>query len=900
MTADSQHSTIRALLGAALSAGLAILIGSCGGGAAAVIAALGNSGGAAVPLVLFPGDERPKPAVILPFTAEVRAIAATPDGKKLYAADTLHNTVSVIDTATRRTIKVIDVGTGPRFLAVTPDGTRVLVANYGRLNPDFDHQTEGAGSTVSVIDTTTDSVVAEIEVGQRPFAIAFTSGGNGGKAYVANYDCESPCGTAASPGTVSVIDMARLDTPAVPIQLAHGGAQGSAPMAIAVVGNAHRAFVVNRESNNVAVIDTTNNQVVGMIDVGQRPSGITMSPKQDKVFVTNSEDNNVVFIDVSSASIEGSPVSVGQGPMGIVVDKEGKYLFVANAWRIDEQDACAPQTSSPEPRFGRTVSVIDIAAKNTVGAEIDVGQAPLAIAITGKGDKVYTMSACADQTTRKGEVSSIATADATHSGTVVPTTIQVAARGTAMVIAGEDSEERVYVAHPHAVSVINTTTDEVVGAPIPVRGDGPTKLAFSSDGDKLYAIRPGTDSVVVVDVDAQNNTEQVLGVLSVGSGPSDIAVTHGRTGGDVVLVTNAGFSRTPDKRLSVIDVRPPGETGSVVATVELVDATNDPAEALGPIAVALTADQSSAVVANFGDFFPNNRVRGEYISIVDVDSVLTPSPSVFNVAGLGDFATDVVTRPDVSDEFLSAGFFSDNVSRATTTGQDLGDLDTSINGPTDVAIAPQLAGGTLAIVANYDVLDLLGNPAPNVTQVNPTDIAFIEPTSETADCTDLELNCERTNPARLAATPDGGRVFVLNSGDRSYICDATLGTFCETGHTVTIFDLPLPDSSTQPTGMVVDVGHRPTDIAFVDGTIRRAYVSNYFDDTVSVIDTWDAAPSNVTVHTLDSGRGPSGIAVHPTGQTVYVADSISNTITVLNVGDAGVPSAVARTINLPD
>ena len=116
----------------------------------------------------------------------------------------------------------------------------------------------------------------------------------------------------------------------------------------------------------------------------------------------------------------------------------------------------------------------------------------------------------------------------------------------------------------------------------------------------------------------------------------------------------------------------------------------------------------------------------------------------------------------------------------------------------------------------------------------------------------------------------------------------------------TALDADLPPHPQFAVGILVDVGHRPTDIAFVDGTIRRAYVSNYFDDTVSVIDTWDAAPSNVTVHTLDSGRGPSGIAVHPTGQTVYVADSISNTITVLNVGDAGVPSAVARTINLPD
>jgi YVTN family beta-propeller protein len=63
--------------------------------------------------------------------------------------------VSVIDTATNAVVgstRSSQVGAGPFGVAVTPDGSRVYVAN---LN----------GNTVSVIDTGTNAVVATLPVG---------------------------------------------------------------------------------------------------------------------------------------------------------------------------------------------------------------------------------------------------------------------------------------------------------------------------------------------------------------------------------------------------------------------------------------------------------------------------------------------------------------------------------------------------------------------------------------------------------------------------------------------------------------------------------------------------------------------------------------------------------------
>jgi YVTN family beta-propeller protein len=118
-------------------------------------------------------------------------VAVTPDGKKVYVTNLGDNTVSVISTATNAVIgSPIPVGVAPSGVAVTPDGSKVYVTNIGNL--------DGTTSTVSVIGTATDTVIAIISVGSVPQGVAVTP--DGSKVYVANYN-----GPASS---VSVIDTA--------------------------------------------------------------------------------------------------------------------------------------------------------------------------------------------------------------------------------------------------------------------------------------------------------------------------------------------------------------------------------------------------------------------------------------------------------------------------------------------------------------------------------------------------------------------------------------------------------------------------------------------------------------------------------------------------------------------
>ncbi|MDV6278220.1 hypothetical protein R3Q06_32665 [Rhodococcus erythropolis] len=57
-------------------------------------------------------------------------MAVTPDGARVYVANNVDGTVSVIDTATDTVVgRPLSVGAGPDGVAVAPGGTRVYVAN---------------------------------------------------------------------------------------------------------------------------------------------------------------------------------------------------------------------------------------------------------------------------------------------------------------------------------------------------------------------------------------------------------------------------------------------------------------------------------------------------------------------------------------------------------------------------------------------------------------------------------------------------------------------------------------------------------------------------------------------------------------------------------------------------
>jgi YVTN family beta-propeller protein len=115
-------------------------------------------------------------------------IALNPDTNRLYVTQLATDTVEVIDTTTNTVVKTITVGAEPEFIGLDTIRDRAYVTNR-------------EAGTVSVIDMSNDTVVGTITVGTNPLVIAvieYTA-----RAYILNLGADM---TSPADNTVSVID----------------------------------------------------------------------------------------------------------------------------------------------------------------------------------------------------------------------------------------------------------------------------------------------------------------------------------------------------------------------------------------------------------------------------------------------------------------------------------------------------------------------------------------------------------------------------------------------------------------------------------------------------------------------------------------------------------------------
>src|SRR5262249_20779118 len=95
-------------------------------------------------------------------------------------------------------------------------------------------------------------------------------------------------------------------TPPPPIQMAPSAGAPPAnseqliqPVNPSTAGSAQGllAYVVNRSSNDVTVVDLAGNQVRGTIGVGREPQEVAAAPDGSRVYVANRADNSISVID---------------------------------------------------------------------------------------------------------------------------------------------------------------------------------------------------------------------------------------------------------------------------------------------------------------------------------------------------------------------------------------------------------------------------------------------------------------------------------------------------------------------------------------------------------------------------------------------------------------------------
>ena len=221
-------------------------------------------------------------------------VAVTPDGTKAYITNGNGSSVSVIETATGTVIKRIFVRQGPGGVAVAPDGSKVYVENSGVL---------------SIISTASNEVIGEIMGVKTGYMVVVTP--DGGKVYVSS-------GPGPGPAFVSVINT-NTNTVIRNIDFTDVGATGLAATPdgtkVYVTNDTGPAFSPPRPG--VSVINTASDQVAATIFThsGSTPIGVGVTPDGSKAYVAGfNSASNVFVIDTATNTVIGAPINAGGFP----------------------------------------------------------------------------------------------------------------------------------------------------------------------------------------------------------------------------------------------------------------------------------------------------------------------------------------------------------------------------------------------------------------------------------------------------------------------------------------------------------------------------------------------------------------------------------------------------------
>ncbi|MFJ7682059.1 beta-propeller fold lactonase family protein [Peribacillus butanolivorans] len=277
-------------------------------------------------------------------------LTLSPDENKLYVSCRYDDKIDIISIEKEKVVDSLDVGIEPYGVVTSQDGKRLYVANH-------------RSSTISVIDPSKKKVESEIEVGDRPRTIAITSNGN--KLYVPHY----------LEGKISVINTDTEEVKKV-IHLADSPDKNDRKKSQGIP-NTLEQFVINPDGKTawiphlltnvdtpihfqetifpaISVIDlTTDEEIIderkelfeemNVTDkkneaiIFSNPYDVVFHPNGNKAYVIMSGSEDLVVFDLNRG---GNATQIlrrinGNNPRGAVISPDGETIYVHNAMSHD-------------------------------------------------------------------------------------------------------------------------------------------------------------------------------------------------------------------------------------------------------------------------------------------------------------------------------------------------------------------------------------------------------------------------------------------------------------------------------------------------------------------------------------------------------------------------------------
>lgn len=276
-----------------------------------------------------------------------------------YVSDGAANTVTVLDLVYLRQDRILHVGRNPTGLAVNPKRNEVYAVNTG-------------SDSVSVIDVTTNSIVATIGVHHRPYFIAVAPDGE--RAYVPNsgsnsvsvldLDSRREIATAAtgegpgvarvSPdnrtlvvtnahsGSVSIYSISDSDTHPLNFRDSFSGCTGATDAAI--LPDSSKVFIACSGSHQIMAIwlaaapdswrgkqdaSLQHDQLLTLLDVGDTPTHLAIKPDGGEVFSTNFGSDSISEISTWTNEVLSTYI-IGAKPSRAIISRDDSTLWATN------------------------------------------------------------------------------------------------------------------------------------------------------------------------------------------------------------------------------------------------------------------------------------------------------------------------------------------------------------------------------------------------------------------------------------------------------------------------------------------------------------------------------------------------------------------------------------------
>jgi YVTN family beta-propeller protein len=267
-------------------------------------------------------------AVVDPRASSVRRKIKLPDGSaptaimpafersRVYTLNQGSSTVTAIDTRTDTVAATIPVGKDPMWGQPWGSSYKPITRPVGKS-----HIVNAGSDDVTVFDDATDTVLGRIEVGRRPVRNAIFR--EKGLIYVAN----------ELDGTVMAIRIAD-DQVVATVQV---GVRPFRMLPVEVINGRDELWVLNAGSDTepegrVTIVSGTQHQATGQIDVVDHPANWVVNPA-GMLFVLASRAREMCVIDVRQGAVRGG-VRLSRdpepGPISGLVYTQARLLFVLN------------------------------------------------------------------------------------------------------------------------------------------------------------------------------------------------------------------------------------------------------------------------------------------------------------------------------------------------------------------------------------------------------------------------------------------------------------------------------------------------------------------------------------------------------------------------------------------